>query len=640
MVAALIGGRWWTDSPVEWAVTHWTDDDHSVVSSYADHHSFPLHVGLDPDGGLILSWAAEYRPCYVVRPTGDPNALELWTCQDKHGKSVGFLRKGAELIRPVSSAELAAVPAALAMERTSFLGEDPTGRWAVVEVGDQLTLWKSDTGQRFDLGSGTQVSSVLSNRPDAEMIQFSPDGRYVAYDRPTNHNDPPALVLFDTATSTERILDSRLDVFGEAGLTSLAAFSPDGRQLVFYGNWGTDGLADLAAVDLQTGARVTLAAHTLPQMLQTCVWFTRKDHVVFCNFEDSLNSEAAPLESYEFSTGARLDLGTGRQVVTVPDGSYVAIARSSADIILLEDEDWKPRVVNVGTTQVVHSSACITPSADGRWLSFVDRGGTLRLYDVKNQSVSVLAENAGCSGEFGIGPGKFQAFIYDAGFFLRDGRTFVHLADDANGSLVGVARYDLTSGEDQTTALMERGVTFMAISGSGDFVYGRVPETAWLSSGTTQTQLAWGKGSSLFWFTFDNRYLLSLQDDVRVLDLSLHTTVTHPAQLISLTPRFWVSSSGVVLVSPENDRPVMLYSPSGEELMLSSSRTSVDVSPANTVALYLPTQTLEAPRPSLELVRLEPGATPYPVGRGTALGISAGHAFFRDLDGICAAPLP
>jgi len=628
-VDTLIGGRWWIDSPmVDVFVTHWMDGDRVVWSRSSDQ-PFPLRAHLDPDGGVTLTWPGPSQPCFVVRPSSDPDARDLWTCADAQGSSVGHLRRGAVLVLATSRAALNALPPTLSGKGTSFVGSDPAGRWAVVEVGDRMTLWKSDTNQRFDLGRGFDVGMTMGNRPDADLIEFSPDGRYVAYPRPTDEDGISSLVLFDSEKASERILEPRLAVHGEMHIASVQRFSPDGRQLVFYGNWGADSYADLVAVDVASGARVVLAAHTPPMLLQTCVWFTRSDHVVFCDFGDAMNPEEAPLQSYEFSTGARRDLGTARQVVTPPDGSYLAIARSSGEVLLFEEADWEPRTVTDRLSP--HSSlACVTASPDGAWLAFADSSDALQLLDVKKRSVHVVADSPDCYAGYDIGPDRYAAPVAAAGFFLPDGRTFVHLQRAADDHLAAVSRYDLVTMQDTTTTLDGSGADLLALSPTGDFVYSALTDKAWLSRGPSLVQLPWTSPSNGFWFTRDNRYLMSFADDIGILDLVSGATVNHPARLQALPP-FWVNASGVTLVSPENG-PMMLYFPSGEELTLAPSGSSApDVSPSGIAALYPSGQTLR-------LVRLQPGAIPRPVGQGIPLGISARYAFFFDLDGICAMP--
>ena len=193
----------------------------------------------------------------------------------------------------------------------------------VVGVGDQLSLWKSDVGRRFDLGRGSQVVTE-DNRPPYGLIAFSPDGRYVAYSRPTDEDGVWSLVLFDTTTASERILESRLEVHGDRTMISVARFSPDSRRIVFYRRLRADSVSsELMAVELASGQRVTLASQTFALSLHDCLWFTRSNHVAFCVAGDSIVSGRGTVESYESSTEARRQLGNVLEVVTAPDDSYL-----------------------------------------------------------------------------------------------------------------------------------------------------------------------------------------------------------------------------------------------------------------------------------------------------------------------------
>ena len=213
----------------------------------------------------------------------------------------------------------------------------------------KLSLWKSDTNERFDLGQGPPLLTE-DNRPLPGMIEFSPDGRYVAYNRPTDDNGGNALVLYDTTVNAERILEPKLDARGTKIVVSIARFSPDGRRILFYGNLQADGLhSDLLSVDLTTGERLTLNANTSASPLYSCLWFTYSDHVVLCNIEESVTLGQPPVSSYEFSTGTRQDLGIIREIVTAPDGSYLALTTADGQIQLFEDTNWTPRLLGVTT---------------------------------------------------------------------------------------------------------------------------------------------------------------------------------------------------------------------------------------------------------------------------------------------------
>ena len=427
---ALLGGRWWIDTHVEGQlVIHWSETDRSI---WTQSERLPLTAHRNADGSSTLTSTAMYHSCHVARTTGDPDAIELWNCDAPRvtDQSLGLLRRGPPLIREISYDENPRISSN--GQEDSLRGVDPTQRWVVVGVGDQLTLWKSDTDQRFDIGRGPLLVTE-DNRPIEGLVEFSSDGRYVAYERPPiDDNARNALVLFDTMIGSERILEPRLDSRGTKTTASIARFSPDGRRIVFYGNLRDDGLhSDLVSVHIESGERVTLAENIIAQLLHDCLWFTRSDHVVFCADADRIfSSGEAPVRSYEYSTGARRDLGFITEMVTAPDGRYLTFTTLDGEIQLLEEADWTPRVLarTYDPSNPVRKGAFggMTPSPDGRLLAFVDLNGAFNLYDTVDRTTHSVTDGAGCYASIGPAPGQEWAILSTSAFFLPDGRTVIH----------------------------------------------------------------------------------------------------------------------------------------------------------------------------------------------------------------------
>jgi hypothetical protein len=599
-----------------------------------------LEVRRLADGSSVLRSTGS-DVCYVARTTADPDALQLWSCRAGKASdpSLGLLRRGPPLIREIRPDD----PELSIGGRPYVLGVDPTQRWVVVGVGDQLSLWKSDVDQRFDIGRGPVPLPDYDTAPMPGTVDFSSDGRYVAYYRPTDANGGNALVLFDTTVGAERILEPRLDVRGGDETASVARFSPDGRRIVFYGNLQDDGLhSDLAAVDLDNGERVTLLPNRIARLLGDCVWFTRSDHVVFCVEGDQISSDSAPLQSYEFSTGARRDLGTVRDVLTAPDGSYLTLTTVDGEIELFEDADWTPRLLgrsyDPSNPVQTWAHSGMTPSPDGRLLAFVEQGGTFHVYDTIARTMSSLSDGAGCFLSVGPAPEQEVARLAASAYFLADGQTLIHPLWTghcaADNGATGIARYDLTTNQEQTATLGD-GTQLVQFGPRGELVYASFSQGLRLLTWESPASPAPLPPAGSFMFSQDDHYLLSFaSDSIITLDLASATTTAQSASLRSAS--FWGNpQTGVSLVEADQIPPptLTLYPPGMAARTLATWPASVEISPSGSAAVY---QGADA----LYVVRLEPTATPRAIGSlGAVLGISDRHVFFRAVDGICALPL-
>ena len=132
-----------------------------------------------------------------------------------------------------------------------------------------------------------------------------------------------------------------------------------------------------------------------------------------------------------------------------------------------------------------------------------------------------------------------------------------------------------------------------------------------------------------FLFTEDDRYLLAYRyNAITTVDLASGTTMVQPADFANA--HSWANPlTGVTLVEghDETRHPLSARgSAQGPGAVCRERREQ----PLGSAAVYA---VFGAPT----FVRLDPTATPRPIGnRGTILGISDRHVFFRDLDGICA----
>ena len=162
----------------------------------------------------------------------------------------------------------------------------------------------------------------------------------------------------------------------------------------------------------------------------------------------------------------------------------------------------------------------------------------------------------------------------------------------------------------------------------GDLVYSERDGPRLLSWASPMTTVPLAP-ADFFRFTLDDRYLISLADfSITVRELASGLTTTQDVSLSHARMFATNQASGVTLV--EVDGAITLYPPTGRPLTLATTWARAEVSPSASAALYT---VFGAPH----FVRLDPSATPQPIGNGRGvLGISDRHAFIRDLDGICA----
>jgi hypothetical protein len=631
VAAALLGSRWWATAGAEAFVVHWTDGDHTL---WMQGEEDPLQVKRNGDGSSTLTSTGMVPQCYVARTTDDPDAIALWSCSAGKASdpSLGLLRRGAPLIREIPPTE----PLVMGPDGayTSLHGVDPSGRWVVVAAGDQLALWKSDTDRRFDLGQGTLLDTD-DNRPRPGMVEFSSDGRYVAYARPTDANGHFELVLYDTTIGAEQILEPKLDARESDVAVSIARFTPDARRIVFYGNLQDDGLhSDLIAVDLTSGERLTLNASTVAQSLYSCLWFTYSDHIVFCNIGESVTLGQPPVSSYEFSTGTRQDLGTILEIVTAPDGSYLALTTTDGQIELFQETNWTPRLLGVTTADPGTPSRGVlfggmTPSPDGAVLAFVTGDGAFNLYNTRNGTMNAVNDAAGCFASGGPGLDEDSVLLASAAFFLADGQTLIHplnygACTNGNGA-TGIARYDLTTNQEQIVAF-EAGSQLATFGPLGDFVYGSVAKGAqlvtWQSAGPPVPL----DPAQSFMFTANEQYLLSYgPTNIEVRGLASGMTTTETTSLSYEASVLANPQNGVALV--QDNGVLTLYPPAGAASSLESFSTVLEGSPSRAAAIF-------AEEGAPQFIPLELSARPHPLGHGILLGITDHFAFFTDLDGI------
>src|SRR4051812_40642008 len=137
----LLGaGRWWLHDVASGHqyVIHWTDSDQSFWTST---NRFSIEPQRDLGGTWTMRSSDVPTFCALVRATGDPDTVELWSCGDAANPRAlfGLLRRGPWLIHeiPLPLLDTTSTPPVSAV-----YGFDATGQRVVFSVGNELWLWK------------------------------------------------------------------------------------------------------------------------------------------------------------------------------------------------------------------------------------------------------------------------------------------------------------------------------------------------------------------------------------------------------------------------------------------------------------------------------------------------------------------
>jgi len=213
-----------------------------------------------------------------------------------------------------------------------------------------LTYVARDGGLCLVRADGTHAVRVTTRNKRTENPSWSPDGRYVAFDRSGGYDSYSA----DPAAKTV-VADGRGHVrwvFGAGSTNYAPRWSPDGRQIVYFAVWAHLGSIDDARPDgsHDHGIATTVNAYNRPEYAADPTWTSDGQRLLF----DALPDPATHISRSIFS--AALD-GSERTMLVAnavdpaysPDGSMLAYEGSTAagDGVVVADADGSsPRLIS------------------------------------------------------------------------------------------------------------------------------------------------------------------------------------------------------------------------------------------------------------------------------------------------------
>jgi hypothetical protein len=618
-------------------VIHWSASDPTDRALWTNQSVYPLTVTPGADGGTFISFSAPRTSgCWELYPTADPDALRAQACDQPLSSGAparGTFRRGPRLLTEIPVPPLATTgllpPVVIATGPLGGGGVGGGGDWVVYGVGSELWFWKKDTGQIFDLGSGT-----------TSVVSISPDGRRVMFVRSIPHVVSP-LMAFDAMTGEETNLtatvpESATEMGGTGGI-----FSPDGGKAAFYANHDLGGIAaDLVVYDFTSRQAVTVA-----QQLDASDWWDQTvyflaggDHLLYVGHAgSSFSTSSIPIYGYELSTGKRLTFGESVDLVPIPGGAFAAVWNLADGLLLVDDATFTPHLIAALSSggQAVGGGG-LAPSPDGAELAYVDTSQVLNIRNLAKGTTLTVADDAsnfGLPDPFSIpNSGHTRGF---AAWFAADG-AIVHAVGQ---NPYGFARYDRATGKETTFPTPTDGGRIYAMSPLGSVV---------IDNPTSPTMLAWpGPPVSIdavipnilnevvFVFSASDRYLSYTTNGAFMARDNQSAKVTKIAQVgMSVSPL--INPANGVAVALNQPAPFLAYLPDGTSWQVAPSVTWMTPNPTTSEIAFV---TGDAGGSATYTLPLQPSATPAMIGNGSPLVITATQVIFQDIDGICASPL-
>jgi DNA-binding SARP family transcriptional activator/WD40 repeat protein len=306
---------------------------------------------------------------------------------------------------------------------------------------------------------------VMSGGEDAlQAIAVAPDGRTVA-----TGGDGGNVVFLDAA-SGRRI---GKPYTGRAAAILLLAFSPDGRRLAVAGLDADSGNAFLDVVDARTHDRVRTLFVDPEQTANgyNGIAFSPDAHVLAASYvADQVRSRGRFLESrpanavlrWDLRTGSRLGhsraIGAVRLPPTEPVGNaLVGLVDAGSRLVTSGPRGQGTTIRDAATLRPVRhwpaGGAPAATSADGRWMAFGAGDGSVRLLDLGDGRLRVMA-------------GRHDAAV-TAVRFVPNSRRLVTAAADGGLIVWDVRR----AAPIETLERQTGGVTALAITSDGRTAY-------------------------------------------------------------------------------------------------------------------------------------------------------------------------
>jgi Tol biopolymer transport system component len=284
----------------------------------------------------------------------------------------------------------------------------PDGKWIVVglepENSDARTPQPVQAGMKAELalvnaqdGSLHTLKTTEWHGPDTGfgMILFSPDGKYVAYDRPGAGHERDVFVLASDGNREMPVATGPME-------EELAGWSPDGKYLLFTSDrTGSTGLWARAFAD---GAPQGEPLLVKPDIGRISALGTSSAGSLFYYVPPARTLQHVQIATFDFETGKLLppvaDVGeegvleSQMQPDWSPDGKYLAyLSRGTLGFSI------KVRSFETGAVHELRPKLYVPQSLrwapDGRSLAVVDTGGAVYRVDAATGEFSLLVQGNG-----------------------------------------------------------------------------------------------------------------------------------------------------------------------------------------------------------------------------------------------------
>jgi hypothetical protein len=627
-------GRWWANLPGTATdagtinagpfVIHWSETDPTDRALWTQQQIYPLAVSPGLDGStIVVHNAPGTSGCFAFNRTSDPDALEVRSCNPPPASSapaLGFFRRGPRLVGEIPLPPL--VASHFADVRIPYGGIAGNGDWVVFAIDHELWFWKRDTGEAFDMGPGG---------PDRAMI--SANGRRVIFWPPPVVQPTPQLLAFDATNGKLMNLAAKLpSAIAESSGPSV--LSPDGSKVALHSQLAVQETYDLLLYDFITDKLITVAPHlaAIAYGRQTELFLKSSDHLLYIGQDATgILTEPAPMPmfGYEISTGKRLTLPEAGYLTEIPGDAYAAVPTTQG-LMVIDDATFTPRVLGGG--------GGVVPSPDGAEIAYIDDAGKLIVRNLASGTTAVsVDDNAGCFGAPDpLAPPQSGPKIAVAAIFSPDGALVHEIGYGCGGGgIYGLGRYDRATGTEKIYLQLGDDGRILATSPFGGFVLDAVAlptVVAWPGPPVNLAEVVADQAFSqdaTFTFASADRYLIFGSNGYVLVGDNSSAKVTQlagpGAAKVITNP-----TNGVTLVSSGNST-LTAYLPDGASWPVATRVTGVSRNPGNTKIAFSDGGT--------EVFSLEPGGTVTMIGNGYPLVLTDTQIIFRDIDGVCAAPL-